>query len=181
MLGKIQREIEAAGKENPPDSRKVYEQWKQKEREKKQRETISERQAESERPATQRERHEPDFFYRKGLEFQSNCSRQNEEAFRKLYPFRTTDRTLSELDQLTLANRLSRDKSRPHRMLFEKQGREVQATAAAELREDPVKERVRQEDEKIDRLVFRMIKERSVTPRRPEQAAKSPFRKTVIK
>lgn len=43
MLGKIQREIEAMGKENPPDSRKVYEQWKQKEKEKKQRETRTDR------------------------------------------------------------------------------------------------------------------------------------------
>lgn len=44
-----------------------------------------------------------------------------------------------------------------------------------------VKERVRQEDEKIDRLIYQMIKERSVTPRRPEQGGKSPFRKTVVK
>lgn len=122
MLGKIQKELEAKGKENPPDSRKVYEQWKQKEKEKKQREAISERAAEPESAATHRERHDPDFFYRKGVEFQSNCSRQNEEAFRKLYPFRTTERTLSELDQLSLANRLSRDKSRPSRLLFERKG-----------------------------------------------------------
>lgn len=92
------------------------------------------------------------------MEFQSNCSRQNEEAFHKLYPFRTTERTLSELDQLSLVNRLSRDKSKPSRLLFEKKGLEVQAALALELREDPVKERVRQEDEKIDRLIYQMIK-----------------------
>lgn len=92
------------------------------------------------------------------MEFQSNCSRQNEEAFQKLYPFRTTERTLSELDQLTLVNRLSRDKSKHSRLLFEKKGLEVQETEPLELREDPVKERVRQEDEKIDRLVYLMIK-----------------------
>lgn len=34
----------------------------------------------------------------------------------------------------------------------------MQAALALELREDPVKERVRQEDEKIDRLIYQMIK-----------------------
>lgn len=95
MLGKIQREIEAKGKENPPDSRKVYEQWKQKEKEKKEREARPKKSSEPDRAATQRERHDPDFFYKKGVEFQSNCSKNNDEAFRKLYPFRTTERTLS--------------------------------------------------------------------------------------
>lgn len=47
LLGKIQREIEAMGKENPPDSRKVYEQWKQKEKDKKQRETRIDKVVES--------------------------------------------------------------------------------------------------------------------------------------
>lgn len=35
LLSKIQQEIDSINKENPPESRKVYEQWKLKEKEKK--------------------------------------------------------------------------------------------------------------------------------------------------
>ncbi len=42
-----------------------------------------------------KEKHSPDYFYKKGLNFQEECKKKEESNFKKIYPFKTKDMSLS--------------------------------------------------------------------------------------
>lgn len=124
----------------------------------------------------ERERHSPDYFYKKGLQFQQHCQQQCEAEFRKVYPFKLNERTLSDQEQRRLTDRLAREKKELHaRPYLDRRAEELPPPP----RNDPVKMKVKTMDEQIDRALYDMLREKSATPRKRE-ASRSPFRKTVM-
>lgn len=70
------------------------------------------------RVTTHREKHSPDYFYKKGVKFQSEFEENCEKSFKKLYPFKIQDHKLTVNDQEKLYNRLSKEKPNIQVRLF---------------------------------------------------------------
>lgn len=66
---------------------------------KKKSDNRQEKHVQTSRTAIQREAHSPDHFYRKGVKFQEECEKKSEVEFKKIYPFKITEKNVTQKEQ----------------------------------------------------------------------------------